>query len=120
MAQRTVNHAVLTLALLTSVAAQMGVMMPSMGYMGFGGSMFGPGMSGGNQAGTTYKGGVNTENPNAVFSPPGKKLIKRVDVSAFLWLLLLLSFSCIRCYSTYNGGVNTENPTALFSPPGKS
>jgi len=92
MAQRTVNHAVLTLALLTSVAAQMGVMMPSMGYMGFGGSMFGPGMSGGNQAGTTYKGGVNTENPNAVFSPPGKKFIKRVDVSAFLWLLLLLSF----------------------------
>ena len=90
MAQRTVNHAVLTLALLTSVAAQMGVMMPSMGYMGFGGSMFGPGMSGGNQAGTTYKGGVNTENPNAVFSPPGKKLIKRVDVSSFLWLLLLL------------------------------
>ena len=52
--------------------------------------MFGPGMGGGNHAGTTYNGGVNTENPNAVFSPPGKKLIKRVDVSSFLLLLLLL------------------------------
>ena len=83
MAERTVNHAVLTLALLASATAQMGVMMPSMGYMGFGGGMFGPGMSGSNHAGTTYNGGVSTADPNAVFSPPGKKLIKRVDLSSF-------------------------------------